>query len=777
MGQTSEVQLGNVQVGVWSLGLRLLKTLCSWSCLYLWGYFQCSPGWLLAPLLFSVLKYEWKKEKKASRLNAQLRATTDEKQFLVSRLQDLPAWVYFPDFERVEWLNRVVNQLWPSIGHFVTHYLTTEVESLIKGNLEGTRFKDFKFEHLTFGSIPPRLGGIKCYRQARTARDEIVLDIDLSWAGDSASVVSLSGMKASILDLYIAGNLRLVLKPLIHSLPLVGGVQFYFLNNPKVDFAVGGVANVADLPLISTLIRRIIMEQLARFVVLPNRISIPLATDIPLKVFKCPEPRGILRVTVVEASNLMAKDLSLFGAASSDPYCCLSIGARQYKTVVVKKSLDPVWDETWESIVEVVKGQNLNLELWDFNVGTSDDFLGRATIPMGVLVGRGSSDMWVSLEEATSGRVRLKTQWLYLSQEMADYNESIREVQHLHLCTSVLQVYVDSCRQLPLGKTSRPDPIVQVSVASSSSPQETKSIRYSRNPIYEEGFIFLVKNPEVDDLHVVVYDEKTKATLGQLKIPLASLMRRSGMEYFNQPFKLKNSGHESSITLHLKLHYTKKAQPKKKYSQCSESRNFEQAHQEEHDDNDAIDMSDVEEKIEDHDDISGGSVESLPQPELRNRLTRRAKRELTPPPSSPEPSVASIQLSVDYNNQEEKLTVIIHRAVNLPAEEHCWSAEGDPYEYHRTSLPDPYVRMVLLPDRPRRRKTTYVADSLHPAWEETFAFRVPSQGLHDKELELLVMDRKGLFSRAAEIGRLILRLTREEIGKEQPQWHHIALTE
>ena len=62
-------------------------------------------------------------------------------------------------------------------------------------------------------------------------------------------------MKASVVDLFIHGHLRVVLKPLIHNLPLVGGVQFYFLNNPSIDFAVSGLANVTDLPGISSILR------------------------------------------------------------------------------------------------------------------------------------------------------------------------------------------------------------------------------------------------------------------------------------------------------------------------------------------------------------------------------------------------------------------------------------------------------------------------------------------------------------------------------------------
>ena len=88
--------------------------------------------------------------------------------------------------------------------------------------------------------------------------------------------------------------------------------------------------------------------------------------------------------------------------------------------------------------------------------------------------------------------------------------------------------------------------------------QETRSIKYSRNPVYEQSFVLLVNNPEVDDFYVKVYDERSKATLGQLRLNLADLVKREGMEYFNQPFKLKNNGTDSTVTLHLQLFFTKK---------------------------------------------------------------------------------------------------------------------------------------------------------------------------------------------------------------------------
>ena len=42
--------------------------------------------------------------------------------------------------------------------------------------------------------------------------------------------------------------LRIVMKPLIPQIPLVGGVQVFFLNSPSVDFNLIGVADVLDMP-------------------------------------------------------------------------------------------------------------------------------------------------------------------------------------------------------------------------------------------------------------------------------------------------------------------------------------------------------------------------------------------------------------------------------------------------------------------------------------------------------------------------------------------------
>lgn len=93
-----------------------------------------------------------------------------------------------------------------------------------------------------------------------------------------------------IKDFQIHGMVRVVMKPLITEMPMIGGLQIFFLNNPNIDFNLVGVADVLDMPGLSDLLRRIIVEQVAHMMVLPNKLPIRLSDAIPATTLKTPEP-------------------------------------------------------------------------------------------------------------------------------------------------------------------------------------------------------------------------------------------------------------------------------------------------------------------------------------------------------------------------------------------------------------------------------------------------------------------------------------------------------
>ena len=74
------------------------------------------------------------------------------------------------------------------------------------------------------------------------------MDLDLVFASDCDIKFSLKKISAKIGDFSLRGLLRVVFKPLITDVPLIGGVQVYFLTPPEIDFDLGGVANALDAP-------------------------------------------------------------------------------------------------------------------------------------------------------------------------------------------------------------------------------------------------------------------------------------------------------------------------------------------------------------------------------------------------------------------------------------------------------------------------------------------------------------------------------------------------
>lgn len=60
---------------------------------YLIGYFEWSAAWLIGPVILSVIRDEWKKDKELRRNIAKAAAMCNEKEVILARVDDLPSWV------------------------------------------------------------------------------------------------------------------------------------------------------------------------------------------------------------------------------------------------------------------------------------------------------------------------------------------------------------------------------------------------------------------------------------------------------------------------------------------------------------------------------------------------------------------------------------------------------------------------------------------------------------------------------------------------------------
>ncbi|KAF0909551.1 hypothetical protein E2562_037185 [Oryza meyeriana var. granulata] len=84
-----------------------------------------------------------------------------------------------------------------------------------------------------------------------------------------------------------------------------------------------------------------------------------------------------LNVHVIEARNLRAMDSNGF----SDPYVKLQLGKQRFKTKVVKKNLNPTWDQEFSFSVGDVRDV-LKLYVYDEDMIGIDDFLGQVKVPL-----------------------------------------------------------------------------------------------------------------------------------------------------------------------------------------------------------------------------------------------------------------------------------------------------------------------------------------------------------------------------------------------------------
>lgn len=760
-----------------SIILNVVKKASVVGIVYFAGYMQWSVAWFIGPVILFVLRDQWKKSSDTRRAIAKEVALSSEKDVILARLNDLPAWVFFPDIERAEWLNRIIKQVWPNVNHYARAIVRDSIQPALKESLEKYKLHGFKFERIILGTVPFRIGGVKVYDK-NIDRNEIVMDLDIFYAGDCDITFYLSGMKGGIRDFQLHGMLRVVMKPLITNMPLIGGLQVFFLNNPDIDFDLLGIADVLDMPGLSDILRRIVVETVASLMVLPNKFPIKLSDEVDAVELKAPEPEGVLRVHVIEARHLMKKDISVLGKGKSDPYAVVTVGAQEFKTKVIDNSVDPKWDYWCEFQILESNGQQLYIHLWDKDDTGDDESLGRATIEVSNIVKKGSDDMWLTLEQAKHGMVHLRLTWLTLSKNYGDLDAVLQETQMLrasNLNTALLTVFLDSAKNLPQARAStKPDPYAVLKVGNST--QQTNVLMRTIHPVWEQGFTFLVSNPENDSMFLSIMDQKTSTEIGNFIYKIKNLGTRTNLEMSKEPFGLLKSGPESKVVMSIHLRILKRTEEEPQMmgddpksaeftteweaptvsedgSQGS-SRTGNDKEELSSADRRSIDTGEVDEIIE---NSSVSHVSTVPSTQNMEGLLHRTPSMTS---SAGDAGLGRIQMTLRYSVQRQRLIVVVHKVMNIPIK--------DP-----SSIPDPYVKLYLLPERAKdtKRKTQVIKDNCNPVFDESFEYVLNPAELGTKQLEVTVGTQKQLFYSSSNIlGQVIIDLGKLNLSQPYNMW-------
>ncbi|KAK2644895.1 hypothetical protein Ddye_020090 [Dipteronia dyeriana] len=119
--------------------------------------------------------------------------------------------------------------------------------------------------------------------------------------------------------------------------------------------------------------------------------------------------RGVLAVTVISAENLPAADLM----GKADPFVVLTMkkSENKNKTRVVNDCLNPVWNQTFDFVVEDGLHDMLILELYDHDT-FGKDYMGRCILTLTRVILEGEYKDSFELDGTPSGKINLHLKWM-----------------------------------------------------------------------------------------------------------------------------------------------------------------------------------------------------------------------------------------------------------------------------------------------------------------------------------------------------------------------------
>ncbi|OXB64738.1 hypothetical protein ASZ78_016265 [Callipepla squamata] len=105
-----------------------------------------------------------------------------------------------------------------------------------------------------------------------------------------------------------------------------------------------------------------------------------------------------LRCTVLEARDLAKKDRN----GASDPFVRVSYNGKMQESTVVKKSCYPRWNEAFEFELPDPAAEKLCVEVWDWDLVSKNDFLGKVVVSVQGLQAAGYQEGWFRLQPDTA---------------------------------------------------------------------------------------------------------------------------------------------------------------------------------------------------------------------------------------------------------------------------------------------------------------------------------------------------------------------------------------
>ncbi|KAL2512840.1 Synaptotagmin-2 [Abeliophyllum distichum] len=455
-------------------------------------------------------------------------------------LPEIPLWIKNPDYERIDWLNKFVELMWPYLDKAICKTVKKTAEPIIAEQLPKYKIDSVQFEELTLGSLPPTFQGIKVYS---TEEKELIMELALKWASNPNILVAAKafGLQATVqvLDLQVFASPRITLKPLVPSFPCFANIFVSLMEKPHVDFGLKLLnADVMSIPGLYKFVQELIKDQVANMYLWPKRLEVQIMDAA--KAMK--KPVGILNVKVVRAMKLKKKDL----LGASDPYVKLKLSEEKLpskKTTVKRKNLNPEWNEEFNLVVKDPEAQVLEFSVYDWEQVGSHDKMGLNIVPLKDLTPEEPKVLTLDLlknlnpddvqNDKSRGQLVLEVEYNpfddnEIPNDIEDSNSMQKAPEGTPDGGGLLVVIVHEGQDLEGKHHTNPS----VRLLFRGEEKRTKPVKKSRDPRWEEEFQFMLEEPPTNDrIHVEVVSTSSrmglrhpKETLGYVDIYLSDVV-------------------------------------------------------------------------------------------------------------------------------------------------------------------------------------------------------------------------------------------------------------
>ncbi|KAL9263372.1 Synaptotagmin-3-like protein [Drosera capensis] len=402
-----------------------------------------------------------------------------DKETLQELMQEMPHWIKSPDYERVDWLNKFISEMWPYLDKAICETIRSTAKSIFSEYIGMYQIQEIEFEELNLGTLPPTFHGMKVYD---TNENELVMEPAMKWAGNP--------------------NIVLVVKLL--------SLRIRF--QPHVDFGFNILgADIMSIPGLYQFVQKTIEKQIANLYHWPQFLEVPILSKSTSK-----KPVGVLHVKVVRALKLLKMDV----LGASDPYVKLSLTGEKLpakKTSIKMRNLNPEWNESFKLIVKDPETQVLELQVYDWDKVGGHDRLGMQRVPLKQLIPQETKEFTLdllkssNLSDAHTKKPRGKLvveltfdPFKYDNTSFKSFDDKLAKKESIGGCTSfnaslseagVLLVTVISAEEVEGEHHTNP----YCQILFKGEKKKTKMLRKTRNPRWNEEFQFMMDEPPMNE--------------------------------------------------------------------------------------------------------------------------------------------------------------------------------------------------------------------------------------------------------------------------------------